>query len=97
MKRKINNFKDYKCIYISRIYNDLKNKNYQVGPYNVFTIYEPKKRTIVSQGIYDKIVNHLIARHILMPAIIPKLIDQNVVSREGCGTKKGLEYHYKLQ
>ncbi len=94
-KRKINNFKDYKCIYISRIYNDLKNKNYQVGPYNVFTIYEPKKRTIVSQGIYDKIVNHLIARHILMPAVIPKLIDQNVASREGCGTKKGLEYHYK--
>ena len=60
-KRKINRFKDYKCIYISKIYNTLKNREYKVGPYNVFTIYEPKKRTIVSQSVYDKIVNHLIA------------------------------------
>ena len=94
-KRKINRFKDYKCIYISKIYNTLKNREYKVGPYNVFTIYEPKKRTIVSQSVYDKIVNHLIARYILMPTIIPKLIDQNVASRTGYGTKKGLEYHYK--
>ena len=94
-KRKTSKFKEYKCIYISRIYNDLKNKTYTVGPYNVFTIYEPKERKIVSQNIYDKIVNHLIARYILMPAIIPKLIDQNVASRAGYGTKKGLYYHYK--
>lgn len=94
-KRKTSKFKEYKCIYISRIYNDLKNKTYTVGPYNVFTIYEPKERKIVSQNIYDKIVNHLIARYILMPAIIPKLIDQNVASRAGYGTQKGLYYHYK--
>ena len=30
-----------------------------------------------------------------MPTIIPNLIDQNVASRTGYGTKKGLEYHYK--
>lgn len=94
-KRKINKFKDFKCIYISRIYNDLKNKRYVVGPYNVFTIYEPKERKIVSQNIYDKIINHLIARQILMPVIIPKLIDQNVASRANYGTKKGLHYHYE--
>lgn len=94
-KRRVNNFKDYKCIYIFRIYNDLKNRNYVVGPYNIFTIYEPKERKIVSQNIYDKIINHLIARHILMPVIIPKLIDQNVASRANFGTRKGLYYHYE--
>lgn len=94
-KRKINKFKEYKCIYISRIYNDLKNRKYVVGPYNVFTIYEPKERKIVSQNVYDKIINHLIARHILMPVIIPKLIDQNVASRENCRTRRGLYYHYE--
>ena len=94
-KRKVFNYKQYKCIYISRIYNTLLNKNYKVGKYNVFTIYEPKERKIVSQEIYDKIINHLVARYILMPAIIPRLIDQNVASRVGKGTKKCLEYHYK--
>lgn len=94
-KKKVNIYKEYKCIYISRIYNDLKNKTYKVGPYNSFTIYEPKERKILSQGIYDKIVNHLVARYILMPTFISKLIKQNVASRENLGTKAGLWYHYK--
>ena len=94
-KKKVNEYKDCKCIYVSRIYNDLKNKTYKVGPYNEFTIYEPKERKIVSQGIYDKIINHLVARYILIPALIPKLIKQNVASRENLGTKAGFWYHYK--
>ena len=48
-KREVNRFKNFRCIFISRIYNDLKNKTYKVGPYNEFTIYEPKERKIVSQ------------------------------------------------
>lgn len=71
-KKKVNSYREFKCIYISRIYNDLKNKTYKIGPYNEFTIYEPKERKIVSQGIYDKIINHLVSRQILMPAIMPK-------------------------
>ena len=89
-KRKVANYKQYKCIYISRIYNTLKNKNYEVGPYNIFTIYEPKERRIVSQSIHDKIINHLVARHILYPAILPCLIPENVASRKDKGTKEGL-------
>lgn len=95
-KRKTNNFKTYKCIYIARIYNTLINNSYDVGPYNIFTIYEPKKRRIVSQGIIDKIINHLVSRHILIPAIDSKLISTNVASRKGLGTNAGLAYFYKF-
>ena len=91
-KRKVNKFKEYKCIYVSKIYNELKNKEYKVGPYNVFTIYEPKERRIVSQSVYDKIVNHLVARYILMPALLPCLINTNVASRKGLGTSAGYKY-----
>lgn len=94
-KRKVNAFKEYKCIYISRIYNTLKNRTYKVGPYNVFKIYEPKERRIVSQNMFDKTINHLVARHILMPALLPCLVDQNVASRKSMGTQKGLEIFYK--
>lgn len=100
-KRKVNRFKEFKCIYISRIYNILKNREYKVGPYVHFIIYEPKKREIVSQGMIDKVINHLVSRYILYPALLPSLIDTNVASRSGLGTKAGLiaskEFHRKCK
>ncbi len=89
-KKKVARFKEYKCIYISRIYNILQTKTYKPGSYNVFTIYEPKKRRIVSQNMQDKVINHLVARHILYPALLPCLLDVNVASRKGLGTSEGI-------
>lgn len=94
-KRKVELFKEYKCLYISRIYNILRTRKYIPEKYNVFTIYEPKQRTIISQNMQDKVINHLVTRQILYPAILPCLINENVASRENMGTKKGLEYYYK--
>ena len=92
-KRKVEFFREYKCVYISRIYNILKNEEYEVGPYNIFTIYEPKERRIVSQNMQDKVINHLISRHILYPALMPCLLNFNVASRKGKGMKRGLELY----
>ena len=80
-KRKVERFKQIKCIQVSRIYNILSEKRYKVGPYIHFVIYEPKKREIVSQGMQDKVINHLVSRYILYPALLPSLIDTNVASR----------------
>ncbi len=88
-KKKVANLKEYQCIYISRIYNTLINKCYKPGPVNIFTIYEPKERRIVSQSMHDKVINHLVARFILYPAILPCLLDVNVASRQGLGTSAG--------
>ena len=90
-KRRVENLREYKSIYISRIHDILINKNYVVGPYNVFTIYEPKERLIVSQNVQDKIINHLVSRFILYPAILPCLLDVNVASRKDMGTSRDLE------
>ena len=90
-KNKVDKYKEYRCIYIARIYAILENKSYVPGPYNRFTIYEPKERKIASQGMQDKTINHLVARHILYPAILPCLLDVNVASRKRLGTSKGLE------
>lgn len=96
-KKKVEFFKEYKCLYIYRIYNILKNEDYQVGPYNVFTIREPKERRIVSQSMVDKVINHLVARYILYPAVLPDLLDFNVASRKDMGMKKGLELYNKYR
>ena len=95
-KKKVRNYKEYKCVYLTRIYNVLKNKNYEVGKYNVFTIYEPKKRIIVSQGLQDKVINHLISREILYPSLIPCLIDENVASIKSKGTSYGVKLMRKF-
>lgn len=49
------------------------------------------------QWIEDlKIINHLVARYILYPALLPCLIDTNVESRKNMGTKAGIEYEQKF-
>lgn len=86
-------FREYKCLNITRIYDVLKERRYVHGPYNRFTIYEPKERHIVSQGMLDKAVNHLVARYILIPSIAKCLIDSNVASRLNKGTSAGLKIY----
>lgn len=89
-KRRVENLKQYKNVYISRVYKVLSEKNYTVGSYHKFIIYEPKKRQIVSQNMQDKIINHLVARYILYPALLPCLLDINVASRKNMGTSEGI-------
>lgn len=96
-KNKVEKFKSFKSIYISRIYNDLKNKTYKPGRFDIFYIYEPKKRRIVSQNMYDKLVNHLVSRYILYPVILPCLVDSNCASRPGKGTSYALYLYYKYR
>ncbi|MCI9063866.1 MAG: hypothetical protein HFJ17_04620 [Clostridia bacterium] len=100
-KRKVDKYKQYECIYVSRIYQILKKHSYVPGPYNKFIIHDPKERLISSQGMQDKTINHLVARYILYPAILPCLIDTNVASRINLGTNAGLilseKFHNKCK
>ncbi|MBR3660681.1 MAG: RNA-directed DNA polymerase [Bacilli bacterium] len=96
-KKRVAEFKSLKCVYISRVYNDLKNKTYEPGKFNVFYIYDPKKRRIVSQNMYDKLVNHLVSRYILYPSILPCLINENCASRPNKGVKYALDLYYKYR
>ncbi len=69
-KKKVLQFETFQCYHLFQIYKCLLNKSYQPGAYHVFTIKEPKERVIMSQKLEDKIVNHLVARYILMPALL---------------------------
>ena len=89
-KKKIELFNDYYSINIVSIYNTLKNKNYMVGKYNVFKIYEPKERLILSQSIYDKIINHLVAYE-LSNVLDKSLINNNIATRKNKGTSYGVK------
>ena len=49
----------------------------------------------MAMEMYDKIVNHLVSEYILLPSIIPCLIDSNVTSRKNKWTSYGVKLYYK--
>ena len=96
-KNKVILFEQYKMVYIYQIYKDMLNCTYLPSKVNEFIIYEPKKRLIVSQNIYDKIVNHLVSRELLIPYLTSCLIDSNVASRKGKGTSYGRKLYFQYR
>ena len=91
-RSKIVNFETYYMSNIINIYETLKTKSYHHSKYNVFLVKEPKYRIIMSENIFDKVVNHLISEYILLPLIEPRLIPMNVATRRDKGLKLGLSY-----
>lgn len=102
-KKRVLIMKNNESNIITKVHDILKERKYIPGECNVFKIDDPKPRTIVSQKMIDKIINHLIAREILYPAVLPRLLDCNVASRKGLGTAKALKYrrdydnYYKMR
>ena len=65
-KNKILRFELNVCTNIYSIYESLKNETYKPKKYNIFKIYEPKPRIVMSQEISDKIVNHFVMNYYLL-------------------------------
>ena len=70
---------------------DIKNKiNKENGKYNLFMIYEPKERLILSLNLKDKIINHMVG-YIVFDVLEKSLIDSNVAVRINKGTSYGIK------
>ena len=96
-KEKVYKWESIKDVLVVKIYQDLVNKNYHFGKYHKFVIYEPKRRVIMAMDMYDKVVNHLVSEYILLPSIVPCLIDSNVASRVNKGTSYGVKLYYQYR
>ena len=99
-KRRIYEFEKYKLEYLTLCANIINEGNYKGGYYNIFIIYEPKLRVIMSQKLLDKIINHYITRTILIPKLDKFLLDENTATRINKGHsyainlfKSGIEYY----
>ena len=89
-KKKINDFEKYKITYLSSIYGVLKSGDYTPLKYNIFLIKDPKYRVIMSQSIYDKVINHYIARYVLEEKLSKYLDKRNVRARKNMGASYGI-------
>ena len=90
-KYKIKRFEDFYSINISRVKKTFENENYVGGVYNIFLIQEPKYRIIMSQNIYDKLINHVVATKFLLPVLDRCLIETNIATRLNKGTHFGIK------
>lgn len=101
-KDKLLRFEMKKSEYIRYIADVLNGKEELVHYYNIFLIYEPKPRLIMSLNMPDKIINHYFTTNYLIPKLDKFLDDRNVATRIGKGTdyalrlvKKYIEYYKK--
>lgn len=63
---------------------------YEVGRYNIFYVYEPKKRLIMSLLFKDRVAQHAIYRQ-LNPLIEKRFIYDSYACRVGKGTHKAID------
>lgn len=89
-KNKIEKFDKLYPSNIIKIKDTLSSNNYTPGKYNIFLIKEPKIRIIMSQEIEDKIINHLVAKYLLID------IFEKTLSNDNCATRIGKGTHYAL-
>lgn len=94
-KKNVVSFDNYYMENICSIKEDLSKEKYIPGKYNIFLITKPKVRVVMSQKMYDKVVNHLVSYFILNPVILPSLVDVNVATRINKGTDYGIKLFKK--
>ncbi|MBQ8472828.1 MAG: hypothetical protein IJ501_04940 [Bacilli bacterium] len=90
-KRKIYNFEKNKMQNISYIKYLLENDLYYPRHYNIFIIRDPKYRIVMSLNISDKIINHYLARHVLIEKLDKYLDFRSVATRKGYGSDYGIK------
>ncbi|MBQ9181211.1 MAG: RNA-directed DNA polymerase [Bacilli bacterium] len=90
-KKKVNKFESRKMEHIINIKKRLESKDFRFDKYNIFMISDPKARIVMSQNIEDKIINHLIAKYVLVKVFEPIYPDCMVATRKNKGTSYGIK------
>ncbi len=90
-KNKLFNFEVHKNQNIMDIKNMLLNSDVGHQSYNIFLIYEPKCRLVMSLNVKDKIINHFLTRYILEKKLTKDLDLRNCATRKNMGTSYALK------
>lgn len=69
----------------------LQRNTYTLSPYNVFKVYEPKERVVMSNSYKDKVVQHALCDNVLEPVFTHSFIQDNYASQKNKGTHYGLD------
>ena len=90
-RKKILAFEKCKIEYLVYIKNILENGLYQGGIYNIFLVKEPKIRVVMSESIINKIINHYVAKYIIIPKLSKYLCKEITATRKGMGLTQAIK------
>ena len=90
-KRKVYIFERNKMQNISNIYKELTDNSYYPSKYNIFLVKDPKYRIVMSLSVKDKLINHYIARNILIPKLDKYLNNRIIATRKNYGIDYGIK------
>lgn len=71
---------------ILKLYNSLQDGSYKIDDYQYFTIYEPKKREIVSTRFKDRVFQRSLCDNYVYEALTKGFVYDNVACQIGKGT-----------
>jgi len=75
---------------IGRLHNELSTKSYRHGEYRLFTIYDPKERSIAAAPFRDRVVHHAV-HDVIEPVIDKTFIYDSYACRKGKGSHKAID------
>lgn len=90
-KKKLYNFEINKMQNVTNILKMLQAGEIGHKKYNIFLIYEPKCRLVMSLSVSDKIINHFVTRYSLEKNLSKYLDSRNVATRKNMGTDYGIK------
>lgn len=76
---------------INCLIEQLRNKTYQISPYNEFKVFEPKERIIQTTSFKDKVVQHSLCDNVILPRLEKIFVKDNCAGQRGKGTLFGLD------
>lgn len=76
---------------INRLKELLETRQYTIGEYTEFKVYEPKERLIKAGKFQDKIVQHSLCDNVLCPKLSEVFIRNNFAGQIGKGTLFGID------
>ncbi len=89
-RKDVQNFQLHCMDNIISLHHDLKNQTYVHGGYEMFTISDPKQRTIHKASVRDRLLHHAIYR-VLYQYFDTKFIHDSYSCRNNKGTHKAIE------
>lgn len=81
-----------------KLHRDLMSGKYKISKYSIFEIHEPKRRTIVSTRMVDRVFQRSLSENYLYDEITKSFIYDNHACQKGKGTmfaKDRMKYHLR--
>lgn len=95
-KGEVIRFESNLAVNLNNLNKELTTKNYKLGNYKKFYIYEPKERLIEALTFKDRVIVRCFCDVCLKPKIEKKLIYDNCACRKGKGTTFAIDGLHKF-